>query len=56
MIKQKACTNGQKHKWEWKQDVTLKTYPRPGYVNLSRKGVFLCQCGATRYGMARSGL
>jgi hypothetical protein len=55
-MKLKACTQAPKHKWEWKNDVTLKTYPRPGYVSFSRKGVYLCQCGATKYGMARSGL
>jgi hypothetical protein len=55
-MKQPACTAFPKHKWQHSVDVTLKTYPRPGYVNLSRKGVYICQCGAKKYGMAHSGL
>jgi hypothetical protein len=55
-MKTQPCTLGPKHTWEWKKDVTLKTSSRPGMVKFSRRGAYACKCGATRYGVARSGL
>lgn len=54
----KTCTSETgKHKWAWEKDITHTAMgKRPGYVNLSRKGVYRCACGETKYGMARSGL
>lgn len=55
---QKPCALAPgKHKWVWEKDITHTAMgKRPGYVNLSRKGVYRCACGEIKYGTARSGL
>lgn len=53
----KICTQP-KHKWVWKKDQTHQSMgKRPGYIRLSRKGVYQCDhCAELKYGAARSGL
>lgn len=53
------CTLGPKHKWAWQKDVTnvtMKITERSTTKKFSRRGVYLCACGAKRQGVARSGL
>ena len=53
--KQPACTSGPKHKWEWVKDVTLRKETMYT-VRLSARGLYKCQCGATRQGASKGGL
>jgi hypothetical protein len=53
MIKTKPCTTGPKHKWTWVKNVTTSkgTFGSRGtMVHLSLRGLYKCECGATRNG------
>lgn len=55
----KPCTKGTRHKWTWVKDSTVKSIhigAIGGRATISRKGVYKCECGEVKYGMARSGL
>lgn len=55
----KPCSLGPKHKWDWVRDKTVTTGTVGLYGasrHISRKGVYKCECGALKYGEAKSGL
>jgi hypothetical protein len=57
--KQKPCTVGPRHKWDWVKDKTVKTGTigmHSATMQISRKGVYKCICGELKYGEAKSGL
>lgn len=57
--KQKPCTIGPKHKWDWIKDTTVRNVSLGGLggsMSISRKGIYTCACGQRKYGAARSGL
>lgn len=59
MTKTKPCTLGPRHKWQWAKDVTnikISITEKATRKHVSRRGVYNCECGATRVGAARSGL
>lgn len=59
MDKQKPCTLGPRHKWEWVRDTTVKHVSLGtlgSRMSISRKGIYKCNCGGLKYGAARSGL
>jgi hypothetical protein len=45
----KPCTIGKRHKWVFVRNVTRK-YQNGRTVQLTLKGGYRCECGATKYG------
>jgi hypothetical protein len=59
MASVKKCTKGPRHKWEWKKDVTnvsLSITASGTRRAFSRRGIFVCECGASKEGQPRTGL
>jgi hypothetical protein len=59
MSAKNPCTNGPRHKWDWVKDVTnvkVSITSTATRKTFSRRGVFKCECGATREGQPRTGL
>ena len=48
----KPCTEGARHKWEHSYNI-IKKYVNGSHATLSKKGVYLCACGAKKYGEPR---
>lgn len=47
----RACKLGKRHKWTHKANVNRTTY-RGAYVQISRVGLYECECGERKVGAA----
>jgi len=45
----KPCTNGPRHKWVWKRN-TASTSMTARTIGFSLRGVYRCECGASKIG------
>ncbi|QHJ83376.1 MAG: hypothetical protein [Bacteriophage sp.] len=44
----KKCTIGKRHKWDFVKNVNLETRTFTS-IHFSRKGLYKCACGETKY-------
>lgn len=52
----KKCTKQKRHKWSFIRNVTVKRIYFSGSIQLKLCGLFRCECGAKKYGLARFNL
>lgn len=48
----KKCTQGKRHKWAFVENVK-RTRETLRYIEVKVCGLYRCNCGARKYGMAR---
>jgi hypothetical protein len=50
-MKPKACTEGPRHKWEFKRNKTVRRQSAHS-ISFSEVGIYRCVCGEIKYGAA----
>lgn len=48
----KKCSKGKRHKWSFSKNIMVKRIYSSGSIQLKLCGLYQCECGARKQGMA----